>query len=349
MSKSSKRIKSLLFVFVVSVSLVGADLVVLAQNENTQDDTTRGGQMTSNTQNGNMTGGNTNTGTGGRRRRGRRRSSSASAGAGANTSNTEMSGNASMTTDQGNTTVTGEANMNMSTGGRRRRRGRRRSAGAAASANVATDTTMTANVSGGEQTDLSGTYTGTVDYPEGGLTGDATLTITGNNFTLTAGSATQNGRITAVTTRGYTAVTMMFGDLTPPAAGQAPPPLPAVSLRARRVGTSVTLNSVPGEKRRFAFSVTGGRVGGRRRGRRGGGAAGVTTTGDMSGNANMTTGDTGAAGTETNTNTGTGGRRRRGRRRGGNANTGGGNDNMGGGNMNMGGGNANGNGNTPPE
>ena len=292
MSKSSsKRITSLLFVFVVSVSLIGADLVVLAQNENnTQDDQTRGGQMTSNTQTGNMTGGNTNTG--GRRRRGRRRSS-ASAGANVNTPAGDMSGNASMTTDQTNTTMTGEANM--STGGRRRRRGRRRSS-AGMGANVTAGTTMTANVSGGEQTDLSGTYTGTVDYPEGGLTGDATLTITGNNFTLTAGSATQSGRVTAVTTRGYTGVTMMFGDLTPPAAGQAPAPLPAVSLRARRSGDRVTLNSVPGEKRKFSFSVTGGRVGGgvsggRRRGRRRGRsrpAADANTTG---GNMNMSGGN----------------------------------------------------------
>ena len=333
MSKSSnKRLSSLLFVFVVSVSLVSADLVVLAQN--TQDDTTRGAQMTSNTQTENTTSGNTS----GRRRRGRRRGGNTNAAAGA-----EMTGNASMTTEQGNTSMTAEANANMTTttGGRRRRRGRRRGAGAGANmtGNMTAGTTMTGNVSGGEQTDLSGTYTGTVDYPEGGLSGDATLTITGNNFTLTAGSTTQTGRVTAVTTRGYTAVTMMFGDLTPPAAGQAPAPLPAVSLRARRMGTRVTLNSVPGEKRHFSFSVTGGRVGGRRR-RRGGGAGMTTTTGEvsgnanMAGNANMTTGETGTTGGG-NANMSTGGRRRRrSRRRGGNANMNGGNANMGGGNAN---------------
>jgi hypothetical protein len=321
---SSKRIISLLFVFVVSVSLVGADLVVLAQNENTQEDTTRGGQMTSNTQTGNTSG---NTGTSGRRRR-RRRSGG----------NMNVSGevSANVTNDQGNMNATMTANANMTTGttttGRRRRRGRRRGMGAGAGVT----TTTTANVAG-EQTDLSGTYTGTVDYPEGGLSGDATLTITGNNFTLTAGSSTQTGRVTAVTTRGYTAVTMMFGDLTPPAAGQAPPPLPAVSLRARRTGNHVTLMSVPGEKRHFSFSsgATGG-AGRRRRRRRG--AAMTTTTTETMGNAN-----TGMTGTETNTNANTGGRRRRGRRRGGNtnANMGGGNDNMGGGNANMGGGNMN--------
>ena len=109
-----------------------------------------------------------------------------------------------------------------------------------------------------EQTDLSGTYTGKVDYSDAGLTGDATLTITGTNFTLTAGSATQSGRVTAVTTCGYTAATMMFGDLTPPTPSPNPPlALPAVSLRVRKTGDRVTLMSVPGEKRSFSFSTAG--------------------------------------------------------------------------------------------
>ena len=109
-----------------------------------------------------------------------------------------------------------------------------------------------------EQTDLSGTYTGKVDYSDAGLTGDATLTITGTNFTLAAGSATQSGRVTAVTTCGYTAATMMFGDLTPPTPSPNPPPaLPAVSLRVRKMGDRVTLMSVPGEKRSFSFSSAG--------------------------------------------------------------------------------------------
>lgn len=112
-----------------------------------------------------------------------------------------------------------------------------------------------------EQTDLSGTYTGKVNYPDASLTGDATLTITGNNFTLTAGSTTQSGRVTAVTTCGYTGVTMMFGDLTPPTPSPNPPAaLPAVSLRAKKMGDRVTLMSVPGEKRMFSFG-SGGMMG----------------------------------------------------------------------------------------
>jgi hypothetical protein len=106
-----------------------------------------------------------------------------------------------------------------------------------------------------EQADLSGTYTGKVNYPDASLTGDGTLTITGTSFTLTAGSSTQSGRVTAVTTCGYTGATMMFGDLTPPTPSPNPPPaLPAVSLRAKKVGSHVTLMTVPGEKRSFSFS-----------------------------------------------------------------------------------------------
>lgn len=110
-----------------------------------------------------------------------------------------------------------------------------------------------------EQTDLSGTYTGKINFPEGGMTGDATLTVTGNNWTMTAGSETHSGRITAVTTCGYTGVTMMSGDLTPPAPSPNPPAArPAVSLRAKKVGDRMTLTSVPGEKRMFSFSSGGG-------------------------------------------------------------------------------------------
>jgi hypothetical protein len=110
-----------------------------------------------------------------------------------------------------------------------------------------------------EQTDLSGTYTGKAKHGPDKAPEDATLTITGNNFTMTSGSETHNGRITAVTTCGYTAVTMMMGDLTPPSASSAPPqPLPAVSLRAKKVGDKLWLTSVPGEDMQVSFTPTGG-------------------------------------------------------------------------------------------
>ena len=110
-----------------------------------------------------------------------------------------------------------------------------------------------------EQTDLSGTYTGKADHGNGQPPQDATLTITGNNFTMTSGSETHNGRITAVKTCGYIGVTMMMGDLTPPTPGPNPPaPLPAVSLRAKKVGDKLWLTSVPGEKMKVSFTPTGG-------------------------------------------------------------------------------------------
>jgi hypothetical protein len=109
-----------------------------------------------------------------------------------------------------------------------------------------------------EQTDLSGTYTGKADHGNGQPAQDATLTITGNNFTMTSGSDTHSGRITAVTTCGYIGVTMMMGDLTPPTPSPNPPAaLPAVSLRAKKVGDKLWLKSVPGEKMQVSFTPTG--------------------------------------------------------------------------------------------
>jgi hypothetical protein len=96
-----------------------------------------------------------------------------------------------------------------------------------------------------EQTDLSGTYTGKLKHGDGPVV-DATLTITGNDFTGTMGSDTMTGKITAVTTCGYTAVTMM--------AKGAPQ---AMSLRAKKVGNNLSLTSVPGEPQMVSFTTGG--------------------------------------------------------------------------------------------
>jgi hypothetical protein len=109
-----------------------------------------------------------------------------------------------------------------------------------------------------EQTDLSGTYTGKVKHGDQPAM-DATLTITGNNFTMTSGSETHSGRVTAVTTCGYTAATFMMGDMTPPAPSANPPaPNKAMSLRAKKVGNGLTLMSVPGEPEKVMFTTGGG-------------------------------------------------------------------------------------------
>lgn len=104
------------------------------------------------------------------------------------------------------------------------------------------------------QTDLSGTYAGTFTCDPLGLTGDTTLTITGNQFTTADG---KTGRIVASTTRGYTAVAFQVGEM---AAGAATTPAETttapmiVSMRARKSGDRLTLTSVPGAAMKCSFA-----------------------------------------------------------------------------------------------
>ncbi len=87
----------------------------------------------------------------------------------------------------------------------------------------------------GEQVDLSGTYNGNLSTAGGHEIGNgpATLTITGNTFTLTTeGGATHNGRIYAVITRGATSAALYFTDIQDPATST-----PVVyNVRARKSG-----------------------------------------------------------------------------------------------------------------
>jgi hypothetical protein len=191
---------------------------------------------------------------------------------GADLSVSAQNANSSTTPPDNTMTENTNTNTNMNRG-RRRRRGRRRSSTAMPADTASTETvtlgsgpvaqipvqTGRCDPNAQEQTDLSGTYTGTANYAEGGLSGEATLTINGNDFTITSGSSTQEGRVTAVTTCNYTAVTMMFGKpQTSAAKGDQPAPLPAVSLRARRMGRGLSLESVGGGTRQFSFSSAGG-------------------------------------------------------------------------------------------
>lgn len=107
-----------------------------------------------------------------------------------------------------------------------------------------------------EQTDLSGTYTGKMRH--GDDVRDATLTISGNSITMTSGSETHSGRITAVTTCNYTAVTIMHGDGGRSTPGTTSPPNKVMSLRAKKIGNSLTLMSVPGEPEKVMFTSGGG-------------------------------------------------------------------------------------------
>src|SRR5688572_33092684 len=101
--------------------------------------------------------------------------------------------------------------------------------------------------------DLSGTYTGTFDCDVVGLTGDTTLTITGNQFTTADG---KTGRIVASTTGGYTAVALQTGDVATGATatkGATATTPTIVSLRARKSGDRLTLTSVPGATMQCSF------------------------------------------------------------------------------------------------
>lgn len=107
-----------------------------------------------------------------------------------------------------------------------------------------------------EQTDLSGAYAGTFNCDALGLTGDTTLTVTGNQFTTADG---KTGRIVASTTGGYTAVALQTGDVaTGPTAAPgmtAAASTPTiVSLRARKRGDSLTLTPAAGSTMQCSFT-----------------------------------------------------------------------------------------------
>lgn len=216
----------LLVLFVAAVFVV-ADMPASAQNSNSG---TTGDTMMQNTNSG---GGSMTRSRG--RRRARRQARRARRRARRNNMNANMSdANANMTGD-----TSGNTNMSGDTTGTQ-------------------DTNMNSNMSGGGQggstpgmgtfgdvADLSGTYTGTINYAEGGMTGEATLTLTSNTFTITAGSATASGTLSARSWPGYTALSMRFGDTLPAT---------IVSTRAWHRGRTLRIQSVAGESRKFTFN-----------------------------------------------------------------------------------------------
>ncbi len=121
----------------------------------------------------------------------------------------------------------------------------------------------------GDVADLSGIYTGKLNYPDGNMTGDATLTITGNTFTVSGGGGSDaTGTLSARSWPGYTALSMRFGDTLPAT---------IISTRAWHKGNTLRIQSVRGESRMFTFngrgegaamSNDGGTMGRRSRGRR---------------------------------------------------------------------------------
>ncbi len=143
----------------------------------------------------------------------------------------------------GTTQTTSSAEVKTNQGGMKttsatsKRRGRGRNTRSPSSAQ---------NVTMSEQTDLSGTYAGTMNCPDAGVTGDTTLTVTGDQFTLADG---RSGRISVATTSGYTAVAMQFDNSTgasQPGSQVAATTPKTVSFRARKSGDRLTLSPVSG-------------------------------------------------------------------------------------------------------
>lgn len=93
------------------------------------------------------------------------------------------------------------------------------------------------------QVDLSGTYTGTfMNCDAGGLSGETTLTITGNEFTTSDG---KRGRILASRTRGYTAVALQMSG-----AGSK-----VMSFRGKKSGNRLTLSPITGSTDTCTFTT----------------------------------------------------------------------------------------------
>lgn len=139
--------------------------------------------------------------------------------------------------------------------GRRGRRARRRPQPAAdasmAAGDMAAPDASQERTDGGEQTDLSGTYTGRLTMTGGhDMAGEATLTITGNSFTLTSEGMSHSGRVYAVTTRGYTGASFYFTDM-PDSTTNTPT---VATVRARKTASRLTLTPVPGTRTRMTFN-----------------------------------------------------------------------------------------------
>jgi hypothetical protein len=250
MSKSNTRSFIIhLFVFVVSLALVGTDLVVSAQNTNSGT-TMQNDNMSA--QNSNMSGTSAN-----RRGRGRRRGNANTGMANANTTG-DMQGNANTGVATSNANMTGKTSM----GGRRRRRsgGSRRIVGFPAGQTSTDMQNAELERTTGKPEDFTGqSYTGTINYPGGSLSGPAKLEFMADNqFSLTPeGGQAMMGRYTAVTTRGYTGVTMMFGTASGPTT-----PATIISVRLKKVGNGVQIMNVPEESKQFSFSSSGKTAGG---------------------------------------------------------------------------------------
>lgn len=151
---------------------------------------------------------------------------------------------------------------------------------------AAASATQTAEDVSGERVDLSGTYSGRVTTTGGHeMSGEGTLTITGNSFTLTGEGMTHTGRVYAVLTRGATSAAFYFSDIQDPTTNT---PL-VFNVRARKSGERLTLSPAPNARNRMTFGTAGGGGTGRPRGRRRAPATTDANANTGTGNTNTTT------------------------------------------------------------
>lgn len=108
----------------------------------------------------------------------------------------------------------------------------------------------------GNATDLSGVYSGSIDFAELKLSGNVKVIIDKDRFTLVENNRTHTGRVRATTIFDYTAVAFAFDVST--AAG---PVYETVSVNAvpTRRGSGISFKSVCGETLRFSMSLTSDR------------------------------------------------------------------------------------------
>lgn len=104
-----------------------------------------------------------------------------------------------------------------------------------------------------DQLDLSGRYTGNVDYPDAGLRGNATLTIKENEFWLTVGSVIHSGQITALSFCGQTTATMLFGEAIQRPGQKPPVPLNPLLLTVQQQDDRFILTMDSREAQSFSF------------------------------------------------------------------------------------------------
>lgn len=102
-----------------------------------------------------------------------------------------------------------------------------------------------------EKEDLTGTYSGKIEFPSRKLMGPATLDIKGQRFTLSINGVDLSGDVSSETTCDYTAVAMRFETAASPE--NSAKAAESISLKAQRIGSTLILTSVEGQTK-FEFA-----------------------------------------------------------------------------------------------